>query len=311
MSVRNEKNPAIGFDYSTPNLNINYGYEHINRAGLSQYQEFVRQSRFPEENSTGWQKRSATYILQEQYELTHQHQASKFGHPADPKEKLITPMAGDAVLSPDFDRLNQINYGEVDSPVSIEMGQIALMNWSDGYGQINQESAERSVRSGMADEIGDLIWFLTDVADRQGWQLEDLLNYCLYEKGVTLEAPITNFNDFQKTITLHSGNISIAQNPSNKENSTARLSEASLELASNYLGLPDDPISESKMEDPKIIGDLFMIYSYYASAKLGVSLQQIADFNQQKILHRREFNKEYGMCLLPSSQHPDADEPSR
>lgn len=148
---------------------------------------------------------------------------------------------------------------------------------------------EKEARAGMADEIGDLFWFLTDVIDRSGQCLENILNDTFESRGIALDSPIQDFDALQDAAIEHanrfeyskrkypSQSISIKSNPLLSilylnDRPTNSLNEA----------LSDSSGSSNQPHTNRQAGEYFVALAYFLFLKtrLGVDTQDVIDFNQ-------------------------------
>lgn len=224
-------------------------------------------------------------------------------------------------FSEDLDRDWEKTYSDFLDAESLEMlmqhgnGMLLLMPLPPEAEQSFWPDAEekRALQYGMADEMGDVLWFSFDVAKRNNIDISEACLKSLEKMHITVPAPIEKFADIEKYAMANASEIkvlnkaallgldvpddrkytSLEQNPQYLLIRTARRLSRSLDKGSKDLA----PFTASELEPPvdlqQALGEYLLVLAYVAREKLDVSLEHIAQFNVAKLAHRQQFGKSF------------------
>ena len=176
---------------------------------------------------------------------------------------------------------------------------------------IDRSEAPVELRYGMADEMGDSLWFIFDAADALGVSVPDAVAMAIKAHVPGLETGVSNFTDIEslaiehaeKIEVLSKGNILgfLKDKPSLKRSPdvvfhrfVARFGRAlDKQKFDGVAGPPTALMFEAIPEFDQAIGDMMLAFAYIAKDRLGVPFEEIARFNKRKLEHRERFGKEH------------------
>lgn len=173
------------------------------------------------------------------------------------------------------------------------------------------------VRYAIADELGDSLWFTVDCLDRVQGKVTTACEQALESFGVSVENPIHTFSDLQQVVIKNADKIryinkaglmvgrddiatapdhfvtTLPQNPLLHLTRTNRrlarsLEEGKKDIAPYASGADLEPVSHV----PLAAGQHLLTIAWLAQERLGVSMNGIASFNVEKLLHRQIHGKE-------------------
>ena len=226
-------------------------------------------------------------------------------------------------FSPDIDRDWEMTYSQYLDAESLEMiaqhgdGMILLMPLdTEQHGNFWPNPEDKlSLQYGMADEMGDILWFVFDVASHSQLSVSEVCKAALTELNIKVDRPIESFSDIEEYAVAHADEIkvstkaglmfedlppqhrqtSLSQNPQYLYVRTARRLSRSLDRGARDLA----PFTASELETPleveQALGTYLLVLAYIAREKLEVSLDEIAQFNMAKLIHRQQFGKKFDL----------------
>ncbi len=239
-------------------------FAHKPELKLSEYSEFVTSSRFAEESDADWRDKYAQFIEGEMLEFMVQHGNSSM------------------LLYPD------------------EMG-------------VDRSTAPPELRFNMADEMGDSLWFSFDIAERAGLKINDCVKDSLQRFAPDEDIPaITDFSDIESLAIKYADAIEFVNKRSFFEIEDIRIA-TSLKDSPHYAmmrsvmrlsrsiaparfdsiaGPPSAASLEVMAELDLALGDYMLVLAYIAKQRLDIPFEDIAQFNKNKLRHRRIHGKE-------------------
>lgn len=184
-------------------------------------------------------------------------------------------------------------------------------NFTEMFGDL------RTQQDKMADEMGDLLWFVTDTIDRNGQSVSDVATQSIQRHVPASTIEVTGFEHLDKIVTANAEAITVLPKfvlENRLYNTTTGESEWRTSLAEHpgllysrigsrvIRALSSDtypsvqPTAVDMEESPDIntaLGDMLLVMAYIARDRLGTDLQMIADFNAAKLDNRikNDFDK--------------------
>lgn len=173
----------------------------------------------------------------------------------------------------------------------------------------------------MADEMGDSLWFTTDIAERAGTSVQDCVAAALAHRGIEVDTPVDSFAALEKVAFENAGLISVINkrgiyfggpgttslgiNPQYVHMRTsARLSRALAQERYDDISTIG-PLSATSLEDvvdlSVAIGDFLLAQAFCAKDRMGIPIEDIARFNMAKLKYRRIHGKENDFKFGPDS----------
>jgi hypothetical protein len=184
------------------------------------------------------------------------------------------------------------------------------------------DSVNGDLRFHMADEMGDLLWFATDAADRLGVSVDEACKKSLLVNDINTNDPVISFEDIERVSLSSAEKISVPNKASLYfKNIPDELRKTSLVDNPNYvfiryvnrlirsladhqysLGPPTATELEPIQDISSTIGTLIFTMAYISKERLGISINDIARFNMAKLEHRKQYGKEndlvFGVSFL-------------
>jgi len=177
---------------------------------------------------------------------------------------------------------------------------------------ISPNDAPEDLRFSMADELGDLLWFGTDIASRISVPISQVCLDALRQYAGYTKTPPATFPDLAEAAVAHASDItvptrlglrypnipsipghsSLASNPLYLFiRTTGRLTRA-LDQGAHDLSPPGATELEPVQDPVRSLGTYFLVLAYIASTRLRIPVNSIVDFNMAKLRHRRLHGKE-------------------
>ena len=194
----------------------------------------------------------------------------------------------------------------------MQHGNGAMLLYADDMG-IDRSTAPDELKYHMADEIGDSLWFMFDIADRAGLTIEECVKKSLdrfvpetevgaVKSFVALEAlAIEHANDIKVTNKMGIYGVPGVKHETSVEDHpfyviTRTASRLSRSLATQKFDSRGGPRTTASLEAvtelDQALGDYLLTLAYIATNRLGVPIEQVAKFNMEKLRHRRIHGKE-------------------
>jgi len=194
----------------------------------------------------------------------------------------------------------------------MQHGNGAMLLYGDHMG-INRSTAPDELRYHMADEMGDSLWFVFDIADRADLTIEECVKHSLNRFVSEAEVhTIKNFAELEALATAHADDISVTNKmgvygiPGIRHETSleddpfyvitrtvARLSRSlDVHKFDSIAGPRTTTSLEAVTELDQALGDYLLALAYIATNRLGVPIEQVAKFNMEKLRHRRIYGKE-------------------
>lgn len=178
----------------------------------------------------------------------------------------------------------------------------------DDIESVYQETTDLDdLRFKIADELGDLMWFTTNILDHSHTSINDAVRGALKSWAETESPPVLqSFTDIEKSAINYSGDLcvkpkayllaswqtSLEENPYLVFSRTfGRLGRALTPLAPRQ-GPPTAAELEAPITIPEACGQLLLTVAYISKKRLGVPFEAIARFNQAKLEHRKIHGKQ-------------------
>jgi len=189
-------------------------------------------------------------------------------------------------------------------------GPGALLLFPTGI-EISHGEDRDALRYHMADEMGDMLWFVTDVANRMNVRLQDVSCDSLSAQlGHEVQSPQT-FADIQKLAIEHATDISVpnklgmlfpeadkarrttslAQHPNYVLDRITHRLVRGPDQGKNDLSPPTATELEPIQDLSRSLGTYLLTVAFVAKDRLGIDLEDVARFNIAKLQNRAQYGK--------------------
>lgn len=194
---------------------------------------------------------------------------------------------------------------------------VVLFMPSDFIEGFRPSDVSAETRYAIADELGDSLWFTVDVLDRTKSTVGTATKDALESFGIEVSDEPKTFNDIQHFAVENADQIryiskggltmgytdinstpdhfisTLPQNPllhftRTNRKLTRALEDGKKDIAPYASGADFEPVSDIALA----AGQHLLSIAWIAQARLGVSLDGIAAFNRDKLLHRKKHGKE-------------------
>ncbi|MDB5161695.1 MAG: hypothetical protein JWM52_203 [Candidatus Saccharibacteria bacterium] len=174
----------------------------------------------------------------------------------------------------------------------------------------DRSQAPDELRYGMADEMGDSLWFIFDAAEALGVSVPEAVATALKAHVPDTDAKVTSFADIESLALEHAREIEVLSKgnilgflkdkPSLKRSPdvvfhrfVARFSRALDKQKFDGVGGPvTAAMLDAIPEFDQAIGDMMLAFAYIAKDRLGIPFEEVARFNMKKLQHRKIHGKE-------------------
>lgn len=192
----------------------------------------------------------------------------------------------------------------------IQHGVGALLLLPEEFGD-REAYGTQELRHGMLDEMGDVTWFCFDVAESLGINVSEACQKALKSHVPEFSGKIHNFSDLEAAVMDNADKIRILNKmgmylPKASDDiryttlaihpqylllrTGTRLTRA-LEGGQRSGGPPTASDLEPVSDLEHTIGDYLLVLTYIAKARLGASMEDVAQFNIAKLSHRAVHGK--------------------
>lgn len=140
--------------------------------------------------------------------------------------------------------------------------------------------------SKVADEFGDMTWFMFDVIAREGFRAQGKLQGSI--NVVDPDARIFDFESLDATVMNLAGSISVRGFFTGVPRKLAENPQLAYSRTADHLINALRSAKPDREEIASTAADMLIVLSYTAQDRLGTSIKNIAAFNRQKLTNRKK-----------------------